>query len=51
MKSISWIFLTVYPNVKETLKTLKEYKKAVISNKRESLSKKSFGKTGSAAVF
>jgi phosphoglycolate phosphatase len=29
-----------YPDVKETLKTLKGYKKAVISNKRESLSKR-----------
>jgi phosphoglycolate phosphatase len=29
---------TVYPKVKETLEGLKDYKKAVISNKRESLS-------------
>lgn len=29
---------TVYPKVKETLEQLKKYKKAVISNKRESLS-------------
>jgi len=29
-----------YPNVKETLKALNGYKKAVISNKRESLSKR-----------
>lgn len=29
-----------YPNVKETLKALKGYKKAVISNKREGLSKR-----------
>jgi phosphoglycolate phosphatase len=30
----------VYPNVKETLEKLNEYKKAVISNKRENLSQK-----------
>jgi phosphoglycolate phosphatase len=32
-------FSYVYPNVRETLEVLKEYRKAVISNKRESLSK------------
>jgi len=31
---------TAYPNVRETLQRLDTYKKAVISNKRESLSKK-----------
>ncbi|BCB95621.1 phosphoglycolate phosphatase [Dissulfurispira thermophila] len=31
---------TIYPRVRETLKTLRDYKKAVISNKREVLSTK-----------
>jgi phosphoglycolate phosphatase len=31
---------TIYPHVKETLTELRDYKKAVISNKRENLSKK-----------
>jgi phosphoglycolate phosphatase len=32
-------FSYIYPNVTETLEVLKEYRKAVISNKRESLSR------------
>lgn len=41
----------VYPGVKETLKELNSYKKAVISNKRESLSAKTLNDLGLLKYF
>jgi len=44
-------FTRPYPEVEETLKKLGRYKKAVISNKRESLSKKLLGELGLLKFF
>ena len=40
-----------YPGVRETLETLKKYRKAVLSNKREGLSKRLLEKLGLADYF
>ncbi len=44
-------FTLPYPGVRETLERLGKYRKAVISNKRESLSRKLLGRLGLAKYF
>ena len=44
-------FTTIYPGVRETLEQLNAYKKAVISNKRESLSRMALDGLGLSGFF
>jgi phosphoglycolate phosphatase len=44
-------FTRAYPGVRETLETLAEYRKAVISNKRERLSRRLLEELGLASYF
>jgi phosphoglycolate phosphatase len=44
-------FTTVYPDVRETLEALAGYRKAVISNKREALSRRLLEELGLASYF